>query len=107
MTRITTTTEIERLKDAHRATWAAGDYAAVGTRLLLTDELLCEAVDLRAGERVLDVACGHGNAALAASRRFLPSVASTWSKRFCILARVWASSAPNGSSISRTCGSTA
>ncbi|HEV3495836.1 MAG TPA: SAM-dependent methyltransferase, partial [Actinomycetes bacterium] len=39
-------------------------------RLLLTAELLCEAVDLRAGHRVLDVACGNGNAALAAARRF-------------------------------------
>ena len=48
----------------------SGDYSAVGARLLLTAELLCEAVDLRAGERVLDVACGNGNAALAAARRF-------------------------------------
>lgn len=58
------------VKQRQQAAWAAGDYAAVGTRLLLTAELLCEAVDLRAGERVLDVACGNGNAALAAARRF-------------------------------------
>jgi len=44
--------------------------AAVGSRTLLTSELLCESVDLHAGERVLDVACGSGNAALAAARRF-------------------------------------
>jgi SAM-dependent methyltransferase len=51
------------------AIWAAGDDAAVGSRTLLTSELLCESVDLHAGARVLDVACGSGNAALAAARR--------------------------------------
>jgi SAM-dependent methyltransferase len=50
------------------ATWPAGD-SAVGSRILLTSELLCESVDLHAGERVLGVACGSGNAALAAARR--------------------------------------
>jgi SAM-dependent methyltransferase len=58
------------IKQRQQAAWASGDYAAVGARLLPTAELLCEAVDLRAGERVLDVACGNGNAALAAARRF-------------------------------------
>ena len=62
--------EIATIKQRQQAAWASGDYAAVGTRLLPTAELLCEAVDLRAGERVLDVACGNGNAALAAARRF-------------------------------------
>jgi SAM-dependent methyltransferase len=62
--------DIATIKQKQQAAWASGDYAAVGTRLLLTAELLCEAVDLRAGEQVLDVACGHGNAALAAARRF-------------------------------------
>jgi SAM-dependent methyltransferase len=62
--------DIATVKQRQRAAWASGDYAAVGTRFPLTAELLCEAVDLRAGERVLDVACGSGNAALAAARRF-------------------------------------
>jgi len=62
--------DIATVKQRQQAAWAAGDYAAVGARLLLTAELLCEAVDLRARERVLDVACGSGNAALAAARRF-------------------------------------
>jgi SAM-dependent methyltransferase len=62
--------DIATIKQRQQASWAAGDYSAVGSRLLLTAELLCEAVDLRAGERVLDVACGNGNAALAAARRF-------------------------------------
>ena len=62
--------DIASIKQRQQAAWASGDYAAVGSRLLPTAELLCEAVDLRAGERVLDVACGNGNAALAAARRF-------------------------------------
>jgi SAM-dependent methyltransferase len=62
--------DIATIKQRQQATWASGDYSAVGTRLLPTAELLCEAVDLRAGEMVLDVACGNGNAALAAARRF-------------------------------------
>jgi SAM-dependent methyltransferase len=62
--------DIATIKQRQQAAWATGDYAAVGARLYLTSELLCEAVDLRAGERVLDVATGSGNAALAAARRF-------------------------------------
>jgi len=59
------------VKQPQRATWAAsGDTAVVGSRNVVTSELLCESVDLHAGERVLDVACGGGNAALAAARRF-------------------------------------
>ena len=62
--------DIATIKERQQAAWAAGDYAAVGSRILITSELLCESVDLRAGERVLDVACGSGNASLAAARRF-------------------------------------
>ncbi len=58
------------IKQRQRATWAAGDYGVVGTTLQIVGERLCEAVDLRAGERVLDVAAGNGNATLAAARRF-------------------------------------
>jgi SAM-dependent methyltransferase len=61
---------LSTVKQPQQATWSVGDYAAVGARTLLTSELLCESVDLHAGERVLDVACGSGNAALAAARRF-------------------------------------
>jgi ubiquinone/menaquinone biosynthesis C-methylase UbiE len=58
------------VKSRQQATWSAGDYAVIGTTLQITGELLCEAVDLRAGQRVLDVAAGNGNATLAAARRW-------------------------------------
>ena len=50
--------------------WASGDFSVIGTTLQIVGEALCEAVDLEAGSKVLDVACGNGNAALAAARRF-------------------------------------
>jgi SAM-dependent methyltransferase len=57
-------------KTRSHATWSAGDYAVIGTTLQIVGESLAEAADVRAGERVLDIACGNGNAALAAARRF-------------------------------------
>jgi SAM-dependent methyltransferase len=62
--------DIATIKQRQQAAWSTGDYSAVGARIYITSELLAEAVDLRAGERVLDVATGSGNAALAAARRF-------------------------------------
>ncbi|HEV7501027.1 MAG TPA: class I SAM-dependent methyltransferase, partial [Vicinamibacteria bacterium] len=58
------------VKGRQQAMWASGDFAVIGTTLQIVGELLCEAVDLQAGERVLDVAAGNGNATLAAARRF-------------------------------------
>jgi SAM-dependent methyltransferase len=58
------------IKAGQQATWALGDYGRIGVRLQLVAESLCEAVDLHAGEKVLDVAAGTGNASLAAARRF-------------------------------------
>ncbi|MDM0014887.1 class I SAM-dependent methyltransferase [Variovorax sp. J22P168] len=58
------------IKQRQQATWASGDYTVVGTTLQIVGETLAEAVDLRAGERVLDVAAGNGNATLAAARRY-------------------------------------
>lgn len=57
------------VKARQQATWATGDFAVIGTRTAFAAELLCEAADLQAGWRVLDVATGSGNAALAAARR--------------------------------------
>ena len=62
--------DLAAVKAKQQATWSSGDYSVVGTTLQITGEALCEAVDLRSGERVLDVACGNGNEALAAARRF-------------------------------------
>ncbi len=58
------------IKQRQQATWASGDYAVVGTSLQIVGETLAEAADIRAGERVLDVAAGNGNASLAAARRY-------------------------------------
>ena len=62
--------DLEAVKRRQQATWASGDFAVIGTTLQIVGESLAEAVDLRAGERVLDVAAGNGNATLAAARRF-------------------------------------
>ena len=58
------------IKTRQKATWASGDYAVIGNTLQIVGESLCEAADLRAGQRVLDVAAGNGNATLAAARRW-------------------------------------
>ena len=58
------------IKQRQQAVWSAGDYALIGTTLQIVGERLCEAVDMRAGSSVLDVAAGNGNATLAAARRF-------------------------------------
>jgi len=58
------------IKQRQQATWASGDFAVIGTTLQIVGETLAEAADIRAGERVLDVAAGNGNATLAAARRF-------------------------------------
>jgi SAM-dependent methyltransferase len=65
----TSTPDYQSITGRQQRMWASGDYAAVGTPLVIVAETLCEAVDLRAGSRVLDVACGSGNAAIAAARR--------------------------------------
>jgi len=57
------------IKQRQQATWACGDYAAIGTTLQIVGETLAEAADVRAGQAVLDVAAGNGNASLAAARR--------------------------------------
>jgi hypothetical protein len=64
------------IKQKQQATWASGDFAVVGTTLQIVGETLAEAVDVRAGERVLDVAAGNGNATLGSRRptsRIFPS----------------------------------
>jgi SAM-dependent methyltransferase len=62
--------DLAAVKSKQQAAWSAGDYAVVGTTLQIVGESLCEALDLRPGARVLDVAAGNGNATLAAARRW-------------------------------------
>ena len=62
--------DLAAIKGRQQATWASGDFAVVGVTLQIVGELLAEAADIRAGERVIDIAAGNGNASLAAARRF-------------------------------------
>ena len=62
--------DFSAIKARQKATWASGDFAVIGTTVQIVGESLAEAVDVRAGERVIDVAAGNGNATLAAARRF-------------------------------------
>lgn len=63
-------TDLAALKSRQQGAWASGDYAVVGTTLQIVGESLCETLDLRSGQTVLDVAAGNGNATLAAARRW-------------------------------------
>lgn len=63
-------TDLAAVKARQQGAWASGNYAVVGTTLQIVGENICEALDLRAGETVLDVAAGNGNATLAAARRW-------------------------------------
>jgi len=62
--------DLAAVKQRQQGAWSSGDYAVVGTTLQIVGEQLCEALDLRAGSKVLDVAAGNGNATLAAARRW-------------------------------------
>jgi SAM-dependent methyltransferase len=70
--------DLAAVKARQQAAWSAGNYAVVGTTLQIVGEILCEALDLRAGSRVLDVASGNGNAALAAARRWCDVVSTDY-----------------------------
>jgi SAM-dependent methyltransferase len=70
--------DLGAVKRRQQAAWSSGDYAVVGTTLQIVGERLCEALDLRAGQRVLDVAAGNGNVALAAARRWCEVMATDY-----------------------------
>ena len=70
--------DTKSIKARQQAMWAAGDFAVIGNTLQIVGEELCEAMDLRSGQRVLDVAAGSGNAALAAARRWCDVTASDY-----------------------------
>lgn len=70
--------DLKALKTRQHGAWSAGDYAVVGTTLQIVGEELCEALDLRAGQKVLDVAAGNGNISLAAARRWCEVTATDY-----------------------------
>jgi 16S rRNA C967 or C1407 C5-methylase (RsmB/RsmF family) len=62
--------DLSAIKQRQQATWASGDFAVIGVTLQIVGELLAEAADIRAGEQVIDIAAGNGNATLAAAHLF-------------------------------------
>jgi SAM-dependent methyltransferase len=66
------------VKKRQQATWASGDFAVIGTTLQIVGEQLAEAANVRAGDYVVDVAAGNGNATLAAARRFARVVSTDY-----------------------------
>ncbi|RTE90774.1 class I SAM-dependent methyltransferase [Bradyrhizobium sp. LVM 105] len=70
LNQVPTQPDLAAIKQRQHGAWSSGDYAVVGTTLQIVGEQLCEALDLRAGSKVLDVAAGNGNATLAAARRW-------------------------------------
>lgn len=74
----TAVVDLAALKTKQQAAWSSGDYAVVGTTLQIVGEELCEALDLRSGQKVLDVAAGNGNATLAAARRWCDVISTDY-----------------------------
>jgi SAM-dependent methyltransferase len=78
-----------KMTERARTVWSLGDFARAGAEQVIVGELLCRAIDVHPGERVLDVAAGSGNAALAAARRgarvtatdFVPQLLQTAARR--------------------------
>jgi ubiquinone/menaquinone biosynthesis C-methylase UbiE len=70
--------DLSAVKTCQQGAWSSGDYATVGTTLQIVGETLCEALDLRAGQKVLDVAAGNGNVTLAAARRWCEVVSTDY-----------------------------
>ena len=70
--------DLRAVKARQQGAWSSGDYAVVGTTLQIVGEELSEALDLRSGQTVLDVAAGNGNASLAAARRWCDVVATDY-----------------------------
>jgi ubiquinone/menaquinone biosynthesis C-methylase UbiE len=73
-----TPVDLAAVKARQHGAWSSGDYAIVGTTLQIVGEELCEALDVRSGQKVLDVAAGNGNVALAAARRWCDVVATDY-----------------------------
>lgn len=79
--------DFEAITRRQQQVWSAGDFARIGVGAVIVAELLCEAVDVHPGERVLDVAAGSGNTALAAARRWGEVTASDFVEGLLVTAR--------------------
>lgn len=86
--------DYDGLKARQHGAWSSGDYALIGSTLQMVGEQLCEALDLRAGQSVLDVAAGNGNASLSAARRWCDVTATDYVPA--LLARARARAEANG-----------
>ncbi len=73
--------DLEAIKAKQQVAWSSGDYAVVGTTLQIVGEQLAEAMDLRAGQKVLDIAAGNGNFTLAAARRWCDVTSTDYVER--------------------------
>ena len=76
--RATVPIDLKAVKVRQHGAWSSGDYAVVGTTLQIVGEELCEALDVRSGQKVLDVAAGNGNVSLAAARRWCDVTATDY-----------------------------
>jgi ubiquinone/menaquinone biosynthesis C-methylase UbiE len=81
---------LDAMRQGQQKTWSAGDFGMVAGLVMMVSEELAESIEIVPGERVLDVACGSGNGALAAARRawgnvvgvdFVPSLLERARKR--------------------------
>jgi len=70
--------DLAAVKSRQHGAWSSGDYAVIGTLLQIVGEELCEALDIRSGQKVLDVAAGNGNVSLAAARRWCDVVSTDY-----------------------------
>ncbi len=61
--------DLQAVGQMQQKTWSEGDFAMVAGLVMMVAEELAETLDLAPSERVLDVACGSGNGAVAAARR--------------------------------------
>jgi ubiquinone/menaquinone biosynthesis C-methylase UbiE len=71
-------TDFVAFKERQQQAWSTGDFGIIARSIVIVGELLCEAVDLRPGQHVLDVATGTGNTALAAARRGCEVIGLDW-----------------------------
>lgn len=75
---VVTAPDLAAVKGRQQKMWSSGDFAQIGATITIVGETICEAADVRAGQQVLDVAAGAGNAALAAARRFCEVTATDY-----------------------------